>query len=503
MVLGDPSKLVANPTGRTGEVQLTWIPAQNATVHWVWSARWDNTDRKWTRADRNRTAVDGLEHWQDHWFTVIAGIERGNGQYEWSEWSNWARESPEWYPLPSTGSESGIGDVKNQTTHGPEGQLAFAATPCDGATAATVPTQHGGGSPTGSSCINGTGANFNLAPLVSSGRKITIQMACIDRATDDCALAAGVYAPYFDIGFVERVRRRTQGQVQFEVTSLSELGIPHSDSLRRLKNGELQSAVIRPSHVATAHPVVDIVNLWGLYPDQAAHLAVMDAVQPAMAELIAERGAMQVSYMVTDNHYLFSNREVHDDPEAWSGLRVRMQGVDLGILLSGMGVDPHVARYHNPYGALQSALVDGAIACASCGDRGRWYEVTDYIMGPFHNVPHGWLTVNLDVWNTMPRDLQNIVLEEGARHAYLNRHLVLLSTELEAVDHSIGNGVRYAPFSDRVQERMRKSAIENVVPRWVERIGGPDSEAARLFNRVVSPIVDVKINDDGSVSAVK
>ena len=328
-------------------------------------------------------------------------------------------------------------------------------------------------------------------------------MACIDRNSDDCALASGAYGPYTDIGFVDRVYRRTRGQVQFEVTTFSELGVAHADSLRLLKDGTLQAAQIHPSHVRISYPIVDIPNLWGLYTDQAANLSVVDAVQPAMADLTAANGGVQVAYMVTDHHYLFSRRDVHDDPDTWLGFRVRADTNDLRNLLSGIGAQGLSLRFQDPYGTLKDGSVDGAILCAWCGDRQGLYQVTDYILGPFYNVPHSWLAVNTEIWNRMPRDLQNIVLEEGARHAYVNRYLVLLASEPEAVGHSIGNRVRYAPFSDAVLNRMRQSAIENVVPAWVDRTGGPDSDAVRLFNQVVGPIININIDPDGSVSEPK
>ena len=500
VVLGNPAHLAVEPTGYTGEVTARWEPAQNATVHWVWSAKWDGTGGKWTPSARNQVVVSGLEHWEDHWFTVIAGIDRGSGLYEWSKWSNWARGSPEWHPNPTADADAGIGDIDVQKAFGPDSTLAFAMTPCDGPTASTVPAQHGGGSPTGSPCARGAEINFNLTPLVSSGHKFKIQMACIDRNSDDCALASGAYGAYTDIGFVERVRQRTRGQVQFEVTTFSELGVAPADSLRLLKDGTLQAAQIHPSHVKISHPIADITNLWGLYPDQATNLSVVDAVQPAMADLTAAQGGVQVAYMVTDHHYLFSRRDVHRDPDTWLGFRVGADSADLRRMLSGMGVEARSLRYRDPRGALKGGLVDGAIFCAWCGDRLQLYEVTDYIMGPFYNIPHSWLAVNTEIWKKMPRDLQNIIQEEGARHAYVNRSLVLLASEPEAVGHSTGKEVRYAPFSDAVVNHMRQSAIENVVPAWVERTGGPDSDAVRLFNQVVGPIINLSINPDGSVS---
>ena len=249
LVLGNPTHLEAAATGHRGQVALWWRPAENATAHWVWSAKWDNSAGKWTSGEWDHATVGGLENGEDHWFRVIAGLERRNGEYEWSKWSNWAKAAPQWHP-PPTDPKAGIGDVDVHITDGPNGPEAFAITPCDGPTAPVVPTIHGGGSPTGSSCIYGEGANFNLTPLVSSGHSFKIQMACINRSLSDCwAAPDGLIRTTWDIGFVERVKRRTDGQVQFEVTSFPKLGVSGVDSLRLIGDGALPAAQIYPPYL--------------------------------------------------------------------------------------------------------------------------------------------------------------------------------------------------------------------------------------------------------------
>ncbi len=505
VVLGIPAQANATPTGRRGEVFVAWQPAQNATVHWVWSAKWDNTGGKWTSGEWDHATVGGLENGQDHWFSVIAGLERRNGEYEWSEWSNWAKAAPARIPTPTPTPDpkAGIGDVDLQITAGPNGPEAFAITPCDGPTAPVVPAVHGGGSPTGSSCIYGQGANFNLTPLVSSGHNFKIQMVCINRFRVDCASAAGDYRAIWDIGFAERVRRRTNGQVQFEVTSFPEVGFIAYDSPRLVQDGTLQSAQIDPGYIGADFPIVDIVNLWGLYPDRGANLAVIDAVQPGMAELTAANGGVQVAYMMSDSYYLFSRREVHDDLRAWRGFTVQSHRTAIMDLLFGLGADPVFLASAEVRGALERGDIDGAITCASCGADLGLYKVSDYIVGPFINVQHSWLTVNRELWDTMPLDLRNITLEEGARHAYQNRHLALIAVEPETVDSNTGNGMRYAEFSYWIQDAMRQWTITDTIPRWVKRAGGPHSEAVRVFNEYVLPIVKVRVNPDGSASDIE
>ena len=838
VVLGVPAKVEATPTGHTGEVFVVWKPAQNATVHWVWSAKWDNTGGKWTRGEEGSVVVTGLEADQDYWFRVIAGREIPGGPTQWSRWSNWARAttqeqrftiqlvcinvvrkpcqelaatdaspglggliqrvkhrtggrvmfeltsypelglhdtegivllkngaldmaevypahasgdlaiievlnlwglypdletqfaavdksrdavrsviehatngvvitehytdsnyifssrplrslddfkglrtrshrppleellagigadphfveyfdvyralenqlveaaiscgtcgfSQRWYEVadylygPIKGSssvswvvmnrdlwdeipaefqaiiieegnrhwehmtdlaateweaEAHIGNIVGGMTHanlspeiheaifqanlnsvlplwveraggpnseavrifnqiiGPiidvqiyaDGSIAFpvppkpqampgvpgpvtinvtdtasgpeatAITPCDGPAATTVRVNHGGGSPAGESCDNLGSINFNLTPLVSSGHNFKIPMACIDRSSVDCGLAAGAYGHIWDIGLIERVKRRTDGQVQFEVASFPELGVSGANSLRLIEDGTLSAAQIYPQYIRGDHPIVDISSLWGLYADQATNLAVIDVVWPAMYELTEANGGVQVAYMMSGDYYLFSRKEVHDDPRDWQGFKVRSHDIVLSDLLSGMGAEPQYMDYSDVYTALERGVIDGVVSCASCGHEQRWYEVADYIVGPLFNVSHSWLTVNLELWNTMPVDLQNIILEEGARHAYLNRYFVLTHFDPEAVQKHVAEGLKPAHFSHAIRDEMRLAAIKNVIPRWVDRAGGPYSEGLDrinvLFNGLVYPIVNVYINPDGSAS---
>ena len=396
-----------------------------------------------------------------------------------------------------------VGDVCIEIVNSPNGgQEAIASTPCDGETASSVPAVHGGGSPAGWSCGVESGINFNLTPLESSGHQFEMQMACINRTLVDCGLAIGNYAETEDIGFVERVNRRTNGQVIFEVSSFPELGIAGPDSLRLIEDGTLDSAQIYSGYVGGDFPIMDMSNLWGLYPSQAAQLAVIDAIQPKMAEVTADNGGIQIAYMMTAHNYIFAKPQV-DGLEDLQGLKVRSHSTVLSDLLSGMGADPQFIAFADVYTALERGVIDGAISCGSCGHGLRWYEVADYLVGPIVSVGHSWFSISEHRWNEMPKDLQNIILEEGARHAYLNRQLLFEHFAPNAIAQNVEQGMVEIEFTDEMKEAQRQSAIQNVVPGWVDRVGGPTSEGAVIFNELVAPIVNVQINTDGTASATE
>ena len=495
---GNPTNLTAVP-GRIGEVSLRWEPAAKATVHWVWSVKADNTGGRWFSGKDDSAAVGKLEARQDYRFIVVAGQKQDDGQYRWSQWSNWAGSRPAIEEIRQAPPPAG-GAVRVNIIHTTSGPEAVAITPCDGVAGAALPAIHGGGSPTGASCNVDPGVNFNLTPLVSQGHTLKIQLACVNRMLVDCGLINGDYRADRDLGFVERVLRRTNGQVRFEVTSFPELGVAGPDTLRLIGDGTLEAAQIHPGHIAGDHPIVDIGNLWGLYPSQYAQLKAVHLVQPKMAELTRANGGVQVAYMMTGDYYLFSRREVHDDPHDLQGFKVRSFATALSDLMSGLGAEPQFLDSPDVYTALGRGSIDGAVSCASCGYDQRWYEVADYIVGPIHSISHSWLTVSDHTWNKLPQDLQNIILEEGARHAYLNRHFVLTDFDPIAVKKNIKAGLKSAQFSYWIRANMRQAAIEHVVPNWVDRAGGPHSDAVHLFNEFVYPIVDVYINPDGSAS---
>ena len=396
-----------------------------------------------------------------------------------------------------------VGEVCINIVDSPNGgQEAMASTQCDGETAASVPGTHGGGSPSGWSCGVASDINFDLTPLNSSGESFEFQMACINRTLVDCGLAIGNYAETEDIGFVERVKRRTNGQVVFEISSFPELGIAGPDSLRLIEDGTLDSAQIYSGYVGGDFPIMDMSNLWGLFATQQDQLDVIDAIQPKMAEVTLENGGVQIAYMMTAHNYIFAKPQV-DGLDDLQGLKVRSHSTVLSDLLSGMGADPQFIAFADVYTALERGVIDGAISCGSCGHGLRWYEVSDYLVGPIVSVGHSWFAVNADRWNAMPPDLQNIVLEEGARHAYLNRQLLFEHFAPNAIAQNVEQGMTEVPFTDEMKAAQRQSAIENVVPGWVERVGGPTSEAAVIFNDVVAPIVKVQINPDGTASATE
>ncbi len=356
-------------------------------------------------------------------------------------------------------------------------------------------------SPTGSDALGNPDFNFDRTPLVTGVATepvdIKLQFACINNSVIDCGMMSSKF-PQEDIGFVERVKRRTNGQLVFQPISFPELGIAGPDTVRLIEDGTMPVAQIYAGYVGGDFPLMDISNLWGLYPSAQAQLAVIDAVQPEMARITRENGGVQIGYTYTANNYFFSKRPVRSLDE-FNGLKSRSHSTVLSDLIRGLGGDPQFIAFADVYTALERGVIDAAVSCGSCGYAQRWYEVADYLVGPIVSIGNAWMTVNVNTFNELPRDFQNIILEEGARHAYLNRTLLVDVWTQRALDDNQSEGMEFLEFTEDMTRAQRQAALDIVVPNWLERAGGPGSEGARLFNEKVTPIVNARIDETGNV----
>ena len=90
LVLGNPAGLAVT-SDAAGMATVTWTPGENATAHFIWSVKPDNTGGKYTRAagDAGMVTIDGLESGADYYFIGIAGRTENN-MTRWSGWTNWS-----------------------------------------------------------------------------------------------------------------------------------------------------------------------------------------------------------------------------------------------------------------------------------------------------------------------------------------------------------------------------------------------------------------------------
>ena len=341
-------------------------------------------------------------------------------------------------------------------------------------------------------------ANFdNPTELVTQGETIQIQYACINRALFPCKAKESYFVP--------NVYDRTNGQLDIQVIGYPELGIAGPDTVQLVANGTLSFSEITGAYVGGDLPVLDMYYFWGLFSDRETDFKAVTAVIDDLDGYIedATGGGVVVSHnWYAGNDQWFFSREPLDTLDDYTGIKTRSHGTTLSDLINGLGGAAQFVAFAEVYTALERGILDAGMTGGSAGHGQRWYEVADYIVGPAISMPADLLIFNPDTWASLPEDFQQILMEEGAR-AELEELRMAPVWNATGLQKNIDEGMLHIPWDDEMYDYiLNKIVIGEMIPNWVGRVGGPDTDEVKLFNDKFGPIAGVVINPDGTASLV-
>jgi TRAP-type C4-dicarboxylate transport system substrate-binding protein len=329
---------------------------------------------------------------------------------------------------------------------------------------------------------------------ISSGYSFKFRYACLNRSLDPCEMleAHG--------GMMDRIRERTNGQVDIQITSFSESGLDGFDTLWLLEDGTIEMAEVFSGYVEDDYPPIGAVNLWGLIPDNEINLKIIDAVSASIrADLLEKFGAVVIGESYYPNNYIYATRPVRAVSD-FAGMKIRSHSITLADLIDGMGAEAQFMSPSEVYTGLERGILDAAVTCGSCGASLGWSEVADYLIGPIVALGVTYISINEDRWNEIPDDIQAIILEEGAANAAQNRELVVGDWAKKGIGENVAGGMQYLEFSPDIKAALKKASMEQVVPNWVDRVGGADTPAVAMFNTHVAPVLGVVIDSEGNAN---
>ena len=260
-------------------------------------------------------------------------------------------------------------------------------------------------------------------------------------------------------------------------------------------------AEVYRGYVGGKLPILDMDNLWGMYLDYETQMKVTDAVKDDVDRAVEEKfGVVVLAYQFYPSNYIFAKKPIRTAADI-KGLRIRSPSLIVTDLLEAMGAQVQGSKFHDVYKSLQGETLDAAVSCGACGAKMLWHEVSDYLVGPIVALPHTWITMDAAQWAELSPDLQAIILGEAKRHEELTKKNSL--SIWDGVMENEEAGMEHIEFTPELKELARKAALNKVLPNWVRRTGGPDSDPARIYNIKVAPILGVEITAEGKARELK
>ncbi len=208
------------------------------------------------------------------------------------------------------------------------------------------------------------------------------------------------------------VEEKSEGRLQIEIYPGAQLG-DEASMIESLKMGTQEG--FTGGVFAAQTPMLEIYLMPFFFPTQADLMKVSKSDFGAKIRETAEaNGIKMLAVGDGGSRQITNNSRPIRTPSDMKGLKLRTPPLESIIkAMEALGANPVSIPYGDTYMALKTGVADGQEnPLANIGDM-KFFEVQKYmtmIDYQFHPEP---FDVNLDYWNALPSDLQDI-LEEGA-----------------------------------------------------------------------------------------
>ena len=205
---------------------------------------------------------------------------------------------------------------------------------------------------------------------------------------------------------------------------------------------------------------------------------------PQMGEAWAEQNQRVLAPVGIDDYQFVTDFEI-DSVEDLQGKKIGTAGLALNWL-KDTGATPVSGALPDFYNAMATGLYDGVMTFESAIAPYKFHEVAPVITEiGFGGKYASALTVNLDVWNSLPDDVQAAIEEAADVYRAATAEAYQTSGE-SSVETAVAAGARVAELDPAVR-RAYADALPNIAREWADDLdarGLPGSETLEAYMRL-------------------
>jgi TRAP-type C4-dicarboxylate transport system substrate-binding protein len=286
----------------------------------------------------------------------------------------------------------------------------------------------------------------------------------------------------------EELDKRTNGQVKIEVVSLPEIGLTGFELVRVTRAGLVDVSDIILAYVAGDVPIIEGVDLPGLFPDMdasvKAHVEFMGAIKKNEDKL----GGVVLGGYLWPGQYIFSRKAVKS-PADLKGLKIRVYGTAQTEFARALGMEPVSIAFAETYTALERGTVDAAFTGTYPGFALKFYEVTKFLIDVNHGPVAGAFVLSKRTWDRLSPELRATVTKLGEEFSTRGWEIGRRTTQ-EGIDKNKEKGMELIPATPAMAAATKDVVTKVVLPSWLKR-AGPDGRA--VFNQYLAPHSGIKL----------
>ena len=314
--------------------------------------------------------------------------------------------------------------------------------------------------PSGSSSGEASQKTESSAPAASDEKVYTFSYGCVGNEDEATYRGALVWKQY--------VEEHSNGRIKFETYPNGTLG-DDRQLLESVQMGQLMSmstGLTQQTNFVPELSVMDVPFAFSTEED-VANLFADEEFWAYLSNLYAEKGFKLIGESFQGFRTLTSNKPVYSVDDC-KGLDIRViESPTPMAIWSATGASPTPVSFNELYTALQQGVVDAQENPIQLIYAMKFYEQQKYIIDTNHQIQPILWVVNLDFWNNLPADLQQI-LQDGMQEAANFCNSALDEENAKMVEDMEAAGVEMIYLTDEARQGF-KDATASVWPMLQEK----------------------------------
>jgi TRAP-type transport system periplasmic protein len=266
--------------------------------------------------------------------------------------------------------------------------------------------------------------NISLCLLVISVLWILPQSAAAKQIKIKVATIAPADTPWHD-GFLtvkKNVEERTNGDVKLLLFMGGQLGA-EIETLEGAQLGTIQMWAGSTGAIESLIPDFGVFDLPFLWESTDELYYVLDnVVKEPLFQKFDQIGLKAVAWSENGWRHFANKKQPIHTPADLQKIKWRSQESEVHLAMwEAFGATASPVNMTEVFSALQTGMVDGADNSLLILSATGWWETMEYLTISNHIYQPGVLAFNINFWNTLPEEYQQILIEEFTKSTTLAR----------------------------------------------------------------------------------
>jgi len=269
--------------------------------------------------------------------------------------------------------------------------------------------------------------------------------------------------------FAEKVKEYSQGAVEVKIFDSAQL-FKDTEIVEALQVGNVDFGLVPVNKWSGMIAAADVFEMPFMFQDLSSIKKFIDAGAGDLLDMEFQQKGVKTLFWV-DYGYIqfFNNKHPLATPDDFKGLKMRSFSRGDAETLTALGAAPTVMSSSEMYMALQRGTVDGATTGMPAAVSRKITEVQKYMTEANYTTAQFTVQANLDVWNKLPKDQQDIILKAG-KDAETWIRSAIADSEAKAKEDIVKAGLQIQELTTEQRQQFIEST-KSVRQKFADKTG--------------------------------